>query len=239
VATTLLLIPLQWGGGTKPWNDPVVISLIAVSCGLFGCFITWEYLQKDNAILPLKMLGRRNILGAFLESFLLQSAFVLAIYYLPLLYQLRGHSATKSGVDILPYMISGVIATLVAGGIITATGHPWPFLFISPFLAAAAFALLFTVTPETSLARLAGYQILLGPGIGAAIQNTVVIAQAEFAKQEELVPQATSLMTFVQLMGSAIGIAAGGAVFSGQLRTQLKIFAPDLPPETLQLVLEC
>ncbi|KAF8526940.1 ABC transporter [Hysterangium stoloniferum] len=237
-ATTLLLIPLQWGGGVRPWNDPLVIALIVVSLVLFGGFVVWEHFQRDNAILPLRMLGRRNILGAFLEGFMLQMAFILAIYYLPLLYQLRGHSATRSGIDILPFMISGVMATLVAGGIITKTGYPWPFLFFAPFVSAAGFALLYTVSPDTSLARIAGYQILLGPGIGAAIQNTIVIAQAEFVKQEELVPQATSLMTFVQLLGSAIGIAAGGAVFSGQLRAQIKIFAPDLPPETLQLVLE-
>lgn len=39
----------------------------------------------------------------------LQSA-IVATYYLPLWYQAtRGHSATKSGVDILPFMMSVIV----------------------------------------------------------------------------------------------------------------------------------
>lgn len=32
VLVTCLLIPLQWGGVTKPWNDPAIISLLVVVC---------------------------------------------------------------------------------------------------------------------------------------------------------------------------------------------------------------
>lgn len=35
----------------------------------------------------------------------------------------------------------------------------------------------------------------------------VVVAQAEFVAEEDLVPQATSIVTFLQLLGSSIGLA--------------------------------
>ena len=35
----------------------------------------------------------------------------------------------------------------------------------------------------------------------------VVVAQAEYANNESLVPQVTSLITFMQLVGSSVGLA--------------------------------
>jgi hypothetical protein len=43
---------------------------------------------------------------------------LLGSYYLPLFYQAKGHSATRSGIDILPFMLSVIVAAAVAGGII-------------------------------------------------------------------------------------------------------------------------
>jgi hypothetical protein len=40
-----------------------------------------------------------------------------------------------------------------------------------------------------------GYQILYGIGIGGAMQNTIIAIQAEFADNEEMIPQATSLVS--------------------------------------------
>jgi hypothetical protein len=84
----------------------------------------------------------------------------------------------------------------------------------------------------------------------------VVIAQAEYADNEALVPQVTSLITFMQLVGSSIALAyvilhqcpffrlkyylfhsAAGAVFSSQLKAKLNAVASDLPPDVTAAVL--
>ncbi|KAJ7147294.1 transporter [Mycena filopes] len=230
-----LLLPLQWGGNEKPWNAPEVIALLVLFAVLLIAFLAFEVRRGPNAIFPLQVLFRRNMIGAFLATFFVQLGFLLCNYYLPLLYQLRGHSATRSGIDILPFMGSGVLATIVAGGIITKFGYPRPFLIAGPAAASIAFGFLFTVHENTSAGKIAGLQVLVGLGLGSAIQNTLVVAQAEFASEQDLVPLATSMITFMQLIASAAGLAAFGAVFAGKLRSTLS--SSGLPAQVIQAIL--
>ncbi|KAF8997631.1 ABC transporter [Cyathus striatus] len=247
----LLLLPLQWGGNEKEWNDPAVIGTFVGFAVTLVAFIVWERKVGNQAILPLKILLRRNMMGAFLEAAMIQIGFVIAtvgfIFIrcdIPILTNntlfsaaivpASWHSATRSGIDILPFMISGVVATIVSGGVVALKGYIWPFLFFMPFIASVAFGLLFTVSQTTSFARIAGFQILIGIGLGSAIQNTIIVAQAEFAENEAVVPQATSLITFMQLIGSSVGLAATGAVFTSELKSSLRLFASSISAEVIQ-----
>jgi hypothetical protein len=93
---TLFLIPIQWGGNVRPWNDPTVVSLLVLVgciirlCGkaietvqsgvFFLSFITWEYKKGENSILPLYMFKRRNMLGACIEGVIMfDSDFIYAL----------------------------------------------------------------------------------------------------------------------------------------------------------------
>ncbi|KAJ3564480.1 hypothetical protein NP233_g8273 [Leucocoprinus birnbaumii] len=251
----MLLLALQWGGNTKPWSDPAVIVCLVLFAVLLVVFLLWEYKRGPTAILPLKMLLRKNLLGAFIESAFIQLAFVAAVYYLvgsslpiarnpsptgifqPLLYQVHGHSATRSGIDILPFMLSGVIANLAAGSIASAKGLVWPFLLLFPLIAAAGFGLLFTASLDSGSGSLLGFQILVGVGLGAAVQNTLVVAQAEYVNEEALVPLATSLITFMQCVGGSVGLAISGSISTSQLRTQFAHYTSELSPQEISTVL--
>jgi hypothetical protein len=89
-----------------------------------------------------------------------------------------------------------------------------------------------------------GYQILFGCGIGGALQNTVIAVQTEYAREERLIPQATSIVSFLQLIGGVVGVAyvpfchdrsycnnvwfrIAGTIFDNQLRHNLP---RNLPP---------
>jgi len=124
---------------------------------------------------------------------------LVAAYYLPLFYQSSlEHTATQSGIDILPFMISVVVGAAIAGGIINATGRPWPFLVGSPLLAALGSGLIFwNLTTEPNTKHLIGFQILLGLGVGGALQNTIIAIQAEYANEPGLVPQVSMHVTLI------------------------------------------
>jgi Na+/melibiose symporter-like transporter len=86
----------------------------------------------------------------------------MATYYLPLWYQAtKGVSATKSGLDILPYMLSTVVAAGLSGGVINKTGRYWPFLLLSPLIFSVGAGLLYTVDSHTSNASLIGKFVLI------------------------------------------------------------------------------
>ncbi|KAH7333563.1 ABC transporter [Rhizoctonia solani] len=230
---TCLLLPLQWGGNTKPWNDKVVIALFCVFAVLFAAFLLWEMRKGSKGILPLSLFRHRTQVGTCIESFMIYMAMILATYYLPLQYQAtKGHSATKSGIDILPFMLACVLTAAGSGAIINVTGRYWHFLAFSPLISAVASGLLFGLNDvNISNARLAGFQILLGVGLGGSLQNVIIAIQAEYNHDEKMIPQATSLVTFTQLVGGIIGIAIAGAIFANKLSSSLFEIAPKFPPE--------
>src|SRR5689334_10992669 len=99
-------------------------------------------------------------------------ALLLGTYYLPIYFQVaKGHSATRSGIDILPFMLSVVIVAGGSGGVINGTGRYWPFLCISPLLISVGSGLLYTLDANSGSGKEIGYQILLGVGVGGALQN--------------------------------------------------------------------
>ena len=189
-----------------------------------------------RAMMPLRMFKRRTQIGASGEAFFLMFIFIGATYYLPFFYQSKGRTPTQSGIDIIPFMLSAVFAIGASGAIINKTGRYWPWLFFGPLLAAPAGGLLYTISIDTSSAKLIGFQILLGLGTGVAFQNTIIAIQAEYADEPETIPQATSLVTFLQLVGGTVGIAVSGTVFGTKLTENLTQYVGVIPTETLQAV---
>jgi len=88
---------------------------------------------------------------------------------------------------------------MLSGASIQFTGRYWPFLAASPLLMSVGSGLLYTIDTDTSNARLIGYQILLGVGVGGALQNTIIAIQAEYADREHMVPQTTSIVSWGQV----------------------------------------
>jgi hypothetical protein len=62
----------------------------------------------------------------------------------------------------------------------------------------------------------------------------VVAIQAEYAPEPAMIPQASALATFGQLMGGTLGISVGGTVFANQLTTNLAPYAQTLGPELIK-----
>lgn len=104
-------------------------------------------------------------------------------------------------------MMAAVFGTFASGGFVNVTGRYWHVMIVTPLIGAVGAGLLFTIDEHTPTPRLIGYQIIFGLGLGLAFQLPVMAIQAEYADKPEYLAQASSLLTFTQLLGGVIGIA--------------------------------
>ncbi|ORY90322.1 hypothetical protein BCR35DRAFT_137873 [Leucosporidium creatinivorum] len=227
---TCLLLPLQWGGNKYAWSDGVIIGTFVAFGVLVVIFtiVEWKF-AGPTSILPLRYLKNRSQVGACLEAFFIMFTMLVGIYYLPIFFQAtKGVTATKSGIDILAFMLSVVVGAGLGGALISQFGYYWPFLVGGPVFICIGSGLLYTVRADSSSATLIGYQILLGLGVGTVMQNTLIAVQAD-CDDERDIPQKTGLVTFTQLVGGTIGIAIASTIFYNRLYSALDEFAPGAP----------
>ncbi|KZT41235.1 ABC transporter [Sistotremastrum suecicum HHB10207 ss-3] len=230
--TVCLLLALQWGGTSKRWNSPTIIALLSLLGVLVPALAFCEWKRGMHAILPFAMLRRRSQIGATFQAFFIGLGLFVGVYYIPLWYQAQGHTATRSGIDLLPYLMTTIGVAGISGAVINHFGRYWHALVISPLVFSVGSGLLSTIGPESSLAKLVGFQVICGIGIGGALQNTYLVPHAEYDKEKEHIAQGSAIVMFAQLIGGLLGISVAGALFENQLARYLHLLVPDLSPET-------
>ncbi|KAH7099494.1 MFS general substrate transporter [Auriculariales sp. MPI-PUGE-AT-0066] len=235
--TTCFVLALQWGGITKPWSSADVIAPLCVSAALLVALIGWEYRLQDKAMIPLKLFKNRTQVGSCLVSFFTRINMFIAIFELPLFFQaVKGHSPTKAGIDMIAITISLVFSSAVFGILTSKFGKMKPYMIIGPLFSAVGFGLVFIMDEHASWGLIIGVQILMGIGMGATMQNSMLAVQADTEK--ELIPQATGILTYIQFVGGTIGLAIAGGIFASKLKTGLEEFAPGAPVELLRQSVE-
>ncbi|KAF7364345.1 Major facilitator transporter-like protein [Mycena sanguinolenta] len=229
-AMTCLVLALQWGGNTKPWGDKDVIICFVFAGVLMAAYIGWEIYMGERAMTPTAIFKSRSIWAILAYCFLTRFSLLLFSYYIPIFYQAaRGHSPTKSGIDLLPFVFGVVLTVIGSGQIIGKFGYYWPFLLVAPCFLAVGSGLLYTLTPSSSGASLIGFQILAGIGTGMGMQNVILAMQVEFRSTPRLLGQATSIGSFSQFLGGTLGLGIAEPVFASMLAKYLTEYAPQAP----------
>ncbi|KAJ7116936.1 major facilitator superfamily domain-containing protein [Mycena epipterygia] len=234
-SVTCLLLALQWGGNTKSWGDKAVIICFVFFAVLAVVWILWENYLGDRAMTPTVIFKSRSVYAIVAYCFLTRFSLLLFSYYIPIFYQaVRHHSATKSGIDILPFALGVTLTLISAGQLVGKFGYYWPFLIVAPMFLAVGSGLLYTINTSTSSAKIIGFQILAGVGTGMGMQNSFFAMQVEFRDNPKLLGQATSMASFAQFLGGTLGLGVAEPVFSSELAKYLLQFAPEAPAEIVK-----
>ncbi|KAI2635326.1 MFS general substrate transporter [Xylaria nigripes] len=225
-----LLIALQWGGSKYEWSNWRIIVLFVVFGVLFFAFAAVQIFMPKTATVPVRVISKRSILAATIFMFALAGSFLMAIYYLPLWFQVvQGASAVKSGIYTLPFVLSLVVASALSGAFTQNVGYYVPAMIASPSLLAVGQGLMSTFRVNEYSSHWIGYQVVAGFGLGLGMQASSLAAQAVLPMPD--VPIGIAIMFFAQQLGGGIFTSVGQNLLSTYLVSHLRV--PGLSPEMI------
>ncbi|CAN8098089.1 unnamed protein product [Discula destructiva] len=229
-AVICLLLALQWGGSTYPWNSSHIIGLFVGAALLGALFVAIQFWKGDEATLPLRFFRNRNVLFAMLFSFFFGAAFFPLIYYLSLYFQaVNGDSAVQAGIKLLPLLLSTVLMSILSGGLISAIGYYNPVALPCMVLFAVGAGLITTFGLDSPVRVWLGYQVLCGLGIGVGFQLGVLVVQNVLPAED--IPVATACVQFFNQFGGAVFIAVAQTLFQNGLIEGVQRDAPGIDPQ--------
>jgi EmrB/QacA subfamily drug resistance transporter len=237
VSVVCLLTALSFGGTAGwAWRSARIIGLFGGFAGLAVAFVLVER-RAAEPILPLRLFRRPTFSIANAATVILGFSMFGAIIYVPLYLQIvKGATPTASGLLMLPMMGGVIITSLLAGRVISRIGrYKWSTVAGTAVMAAGL--LLFTqLARETPLWQAFGYMIVIGVGLGLAMQPLILAVQNALELRD--MGAGTATATFSRSLGGSVGVAALGAILSNRLGTVLTPLVDSalrqLPPPVAQ-----
>ncbi|KAL1599453.1 hypothetical protein SLS60_007256 [Paraconiothyrium brasiliense] len=228
-ASISLILALQYGGVTHPWNSSVVVGLLVGFGVMVIALIILEIWQGERAMLTPRLMRQRTVWVNSVWGFFFAGSYFITLYYLPIYFQsIDNRSPIGSGVRNIPLIALFSVATFASGRAITKTGVAAPYLLASSVVGTISSGLLYTLDIGTSTGKWVGFQILAGLGYGMGLQIPLIIAQA-FASPSDIAP-VTAIIIFARSIGATFLIAAAQSGFVNQLVHKLASTAPSIDP---------
>ncbi|KAL7629100.1 hypothetical protein AAE478_000618 [Parahypoxylon ruwenzoriense] len=208
-----LLLALQWGGSEYEWGSWQIILLLVLFGVLLVAFAAVQVLMPDTATIPVRVITHRSIAAATVFMLAVAGSMMMCVYFLPLWFQVvQGVSALQSGIDTIPFVLSLVAGSIMAGGTTQKLGYYVPAMLVCPTIMAIGQGLMSTFRVGETSAHWIGYQFLVGFGLGTGMQSAGLAAQAVLPKPD--VPTGIALMFFCQQLGGGVFTSVGQNLLS-------------------------
>lgn len=217
--TLMVLFGLEFGGVEYPWKSAAVICLIIFGVVTLVLFGIYETRIAKMPVMPLRLFKHRTSIAAYLLSIMHAISFMGGSYWLPLYFQsVLSANALRSGVYILPYVLSQSICSVVVGFIIKKTGnYRWP-ITLGLFVGTLGFGLFTDLGDRAHWARIIAFQIVCGIGVGPNFQAPLIAIQTNVEPRD--IGAATSAFSFLRQIGTSVSVTIGGAVFNNIMQNQ-------------------
>ncbi|KAI0912697.1 putative MFS transporter [Ustulina deusta] len=228
-ALVALLLVLEEGGVTVPWNSSLIIGLLVGFGVLVIILVGVEWYQGERAMVVPRIMQRRSILALALFNLTAQGAGFARTYNLPIYFQAaQGVSASESGIRTLPTVLTTSIFSFLSAVALGRLGYYQAFLFVGGVFLTVGSGLIYTLEPNSSIGEYVGYQVVAAAGSGLVIQINVMVAQAFAARVD--VSVTVAIVLFWQFIGGTIGVSAAQNIMNNIIISSLPTDNPNVTP---------
>ncbi|KAL3444374.1 major facilitator superfamily domain-containing protein [Aspergillus insuetus] len=214
----MFFLALQWGGSEYAWSSATIIGLF-IGFGLsIALFVAWEIYRSDTAMIPFNLLKGRSIALSICFALLVMGGYIVPVYYLPEWFQIvRGASPMRSGVMLLPSVVTQVFAAMISGILAKHINYYNPWFLLGSTFVCTANGLYTTFTASTPDSHWIGFQILQGLGTGFAGQMGLLTVQNELKTRPAVIPVGIATVLFGQYFGTSVIQTIAGTIFHNSL----------------------
>ncbi|RDW81831.1 hypothetical protein BP6252_02943 [Coleophoma cylindrospora] len=215
----LLLLGLDFGGVTFAWNSPTVICMVVFGTVLIGVFLFIEKRFAKYPLLDLRLFRDWSNNAVILVSVTHCMATGGSEYYLPLYFQsVQQASPIKSGVLIIPMMITASLCDVSVGVLIHQTGRYREIIWAGTTLLTLGTGLYIMLGVDTSLAKIIGFEIIGGLGFSLLLSTPTLAIQNNVSQAD--VAASTATLGFMRSIAMSLSIVLGGIVFQDSMTAQ-------------------
>ncbi|MER7687263.1 MFS transporter [Streptomyces sp. NPDC097610] len=216
---SVLLIWVSFVDSSFAWGSWQ--TAVMVSGGLALILVAvWVESRAAEPVVPLAIVRQRTTALAIVGSLAVGTAMFGASVFLSQYFQIsRGHTPTEAGLLTIPMMVGILIASTVAGRLISRTGKIKPFVITGAALLTAGCTGLGTIDYRTPMLLLSASMLCVGMGVGMTLQNLVLVVQNTVQLKD--VGAASSTVSFFRSLGGTIGVSVLGAVLARQVHDQI------------------
>ena len=216
---SMVLIWVSLAGNNFNWISAPSAAMLAGGALLLACAV-WVEFRVAEPIIPLRIFKNRTVALASVASLLVGSSLYGMTVFLSQYFQVaRRETPTMSGVDTIPLVVGMFLTSLFVGRIITRTGRWKRYLATGGVVLAIGLAVLATMSATSPYWVLAIGMVLAGSGMGATMQNLVLIVQNSVSMRD--IGSASATVSFVRSLGGAIGVSVLGAVLAAKVTSHV------------------
>jgi len=211
---TLLVLGLLEGGQAWAWSSPQSLTVLAAGVLLLVGFVLVERRAADPVV-PLRLFRHRLIVTTSLVSAAVGAVLLGLTSYVPTYVQeALGTGPLVAGFALAALTLGWPISASQAGRLYLRIGFRATALMGSVVVVAGA-ALLLLLDASSSVVQVGATCFVIGLGMGLTAAPALIAAQSAVGWQQRGVVTGTNM--FFRSMGSALGVAAFGAVVNATL----------------------
>ncbi|KAJ2082390.1 hypothetical protein H4R24_001626 [Coemansia sp. RSA 988] len=215
----MILLGLSFGGSEHPWHSAIIVCLFVFGFIAILFFAGIEAKLAKWPIIPLQVLSRPRTLLTLVASLFIGISMYGTIMFTPVYYMfVLGEGPLASAEHIMWVVLGGCLGSIVAGLLVDVRGRvfyrEWAVLGTAMMTVGYGLLYLWPADPQATRKH-AGYQILVGLGLGFCMQQILLAAQAGLPVDE--ISTVTTLVDYARTLGGMMGLVIGQVILKEKM----------------------